>query len=141
MPPTITITPPSHFSPPAVESFSKSSVSPIAQEKGYSADEFVESSNICESAAHEKSHYIEDGAMIAFLTVCSASIIGIPFVIYAKYQADKEAQKPNHLPDKGFGTIVIALTLPGILAGLAAMPIGAGIGGIIKLCKKIGHRR
>lgn len=89
------------------------------------------------NASKVTSEPVKDGAMFGFVAGIAISIIGIPVLLVVKAESD---QKITQKKADDLTNFIIPLAFPGILLGIALMPIGAAIGGIIKLCKHLNQR-
>ncbi|MDA0712742.1 MAG: hypothetical protein O2897_02005 [bacterium] len=88
-------------------------------------------------ASKAKDEPVKDGAAMGFIAGMTASIIGIPVLLVIKAEADKKISPETA---KNINGILVPLALPGLFLGLTLMPVGAVIGGFIKLCKHLHHR-
>lgn len=84
---------------------------------------------------HSKSP-VEDGMAIGFITGSCLSIIGIPVIAVNLLEADK---KLSAATSKNLTDILIPFTFPGLLVGVVGGFIGACVGGMVSLCRKIHH--
>jgi hypothetical protein len=84
----------------------------------------------------ERSSPVEDGLAIGFIAGSCLSIVGIPILAVEWAEAEGKISKNAC---KSIKQALIPFTFPGLLVGLAVGVVGAGVGGMVSLCRKIHH--